>query len=84
MNNKTGRICDENCNECPIFRHPNMRMISSIFNQAYDKFGDEFYAIVQKACPNLTCCYDCHVDDFCHVEGCEILKYNEEQKKRKT
>ena len=51
----------------------NSRILTKIFNQAYDLFGDAFYRIVQDACPNLTCCYDCHIDDFCHVEGCELV-----------
>jgi len=49
-------------------------MLSAIMNQAHDKFGNEFYKIVQGMCPNLTVCYDCRIDDFCHVEGCKILK----------
>jgi hypothetical protein len=43
-------------------------------NEAFDKFGNDFYAIVQENCPNMTVCYDCRIDDFCHMEGCEIIK----------
>ena len=68
------KLCDENCNNCSIINHPNSRMVTRIMNEAYEKFGDEFYHIVQSNCPNLTCCFDCRVDDFCHVEGCEIVK----------
>ena len=68
------RFCDEDCNNCPIIGHPNSRELTKILNELVDKFGDEAYAIVQKNCPNLTCCYDCHIDDFCHIEGCEIVK----------
>jgi len=68
------RLCDEKCNECPIVGHSNNRQLTKILNEAYDKFGNEFYAIVQKQCPNLTVCYDCLIDDFCHTEGCEIVK----------
>ena len=71
---KPARFCDEHCNECPVISHPNSRLISVILNEAYEKFGDDFYAIVQKHCPNLTCCADCHIDDFCHQAGCEILE----------
>ncbi|MCK5609673.1 hypothetical protein KAR91_47810 [Candidatus Pacearchaeota archaeon] len=26
----------------------------------------------KNGCPNLTVCPKCHVDDFCHVEGCSL------------
>lgn len=48
------------------------QLITRILNEAFERFGEEFYHIVQKNCPNLTCCHDCHIDDFC--EGCEIVK----------
>ena len=67
------RVCDENCNECPVIGHENSRMLTKILNEARDKFGDEFYHIVQRNCPNMTVCYDCRIDDFCHVEGCELV-----------
>ena len=65
------RFCDENCNECALLDN---RQLSKILNMLYLKFGDEAYHIIQSECPNLTCCADCHIDDFCHIEGCEILK----------
>ena len=67
-------LCDNNCNNCPIINHPNSRMLTKILNEAYDKFGNDFYRIVQNSCPNLTCCYDCRIDDFCHIEKCEIME----------
>ena len=68
------QLCDENCNECPIIMHPNSRMVTKVLNQLLNKFGDEAYHIVQNNCPNLTVCYDCRIDDFCHVKGCELAK----------
>jgi hypothetical protein len=68
------KLCDENCNHCPIIMHPNNRLVTRILNEAYEKFGSEFYKIVQGYCPNLTCCFDCHIDDFCHDENCKIVK----------
>ena len=69
------RLCNENCNECPLmFEHPSNRMLTYILNKANDKFGDEFYALVQHNCPNLTVCNECRVDDFVHVEGCTIIE----------
>ena len=47
-------LCDEDCNNCPIIGHPNSRLLTKILNEALDKFGDEFYHIVQKHCLNLT------------------------------
>jgi hypothetical protein len=54
--------------------HPNGKMITRILNEAHEQFGNGLYRIVQNLCPNLTCCFDCRIDDFCHVEGCEIVK----------
>lgn len=68
------RLCNENCNECPIILHTNSRLLTKVLNEAFEKFGDDFYAIVQQNCPNMTCCRDCHIDDFCHVEGCKIIQ----------
>ena len=80
MKREIKRPCDENCNECVLMFQPNSRMITKILNEAYEKFGSEFYHIVQSNCPNLTCCYDCHIDDFCHMDGCELVKEEEEEK----
>ena len=66
------KYCDENCNKCPILLTDNNRMLTRILNEAYAKFGYDFYHIVQKNCPNMTCCHDCEIDDFCHIEGCNI------------
>lgn len=67
-------FCDENCNECPIINHPNSRLLTRMFNEAYKIFGDDFYTIVDKHCPNMTCCFDCHLDDFNHIDGCKIIE----------
>ena len=64
------KLCDGNCNECPIIMHPNSRMVTRILNMLHEKFGDDAYVIVQSHCPNLTCCYDCGIDDFCHDSDC--------------
>ena len=63
-------LCDAGCDECPIIHHPNSCMVTRILNVLYKKFGEEVYSVVQEHCPNLTCCYDCRIDDFCHMEGC--------------
>jgi len=49
-------------------------MITKILNELFNNFGDKVYQIVQENCPNLTVCYNCRIDDFCHVKGCEIIK----------
>lgn len=52
--------------------HKNSRMVTKILNELRNEFGNGVYQIIQKNCPNLTCCKDCHIDDFCHMEGCEL------------
>lgn len=67
-------LCDGNCNACPIILHPNSRMLTRVLNELVAAFGDEAQAIVQRNCPNMTCCYDCLKDDFCHFDGCELAE----------
>ena len=67
-----GRVCDERCNECPVINHHNNRMVTKILNEALERFGNDFYLIVQGNCPNLTVCHECRIDDFCHDDGCEF------------
>lgn len=64
-------LCDSNCNECPIVNHPNNRMITRILNVLYNKNPD-IYADVKYRCPNLTGCFNCHIDDFVHCDGCHL------------
>ena len=66
--------CDKNCNECPLIRHPNSRLLTKILNDAFDVFGDEFYEIVRSYCPNMTVCYECRIDDFVHGEDCDLVQ----------
>ena len=68
------RLCDENCNKCPIIDHPNSRLLSKILNELFVELGERVYDIVQKNCPNFTVCYDCRIDDFCHAKGCKIME----------
>ncbi len=75
-------ICDENCNECPIINHQNSRMLTLILNECMDKYGNSFYAIVQKHCPNMTVCHTCKIDAFCHSEGCDIVGEIPEENRR--
>ena len=70
---KDYRVCDEDCNNCPIINHPNSRMLTKILNKLQDKFGDGVYKIVQENCCNFTVCFDCHIDDFTHCEGCRLI-----------
>jgi len=70
----TKRFCDGNCNKCVLMKNNDSnRQLTMILNKLLDKFGDEVYKIVQEHCPNLTCCADCHIDDFCHIKGCELI-----------
>lgn len=69
-------LCDQDCNRCPIINHSNSRMLTAIMNKAFDRFGDDFYNIVESMCPNMTVCYDCRIDDFTHIEGHELSNNN--------
>lgn len=64
-------LCDGDCNKCPIVHHPNNRMITRILNVLYNKNPD-IYVDVEYRCPNLTCCFNCHIDDFVHRDGCRL------------
>jgi len=41
---------------------------------AKGKYGDYFYSYTNAYDANLTVCPECRVDDFCHVEGCSVMK----------
>ena len=74
---KDVQLCDGDCNHCAIIMNPNSWMITKVLNELLNncKTEDEeatFIQIVNKNCPNLTCCYDCRIDDFVHIEGCKI------------
>jgi len=77
-------LCDGNCNECQLLSDPNSKILTHIFNELHDKLGDEVYATVQKHCPNLTCCFYCRIDDFCHAEGCKIIHESEQSELERT
>lgn len=66
-------LCDKNCNECPIILHKNSRVLTKIFNKLYDELGGEVLEIINETCPNLSVCYDCRIDDFCHMQKCKII-----------
>jgi len=76
-------LCNKDCNNCPIILHPNSRMVSKILNRLLDLYGDGIYSVVEELCPNLTVCYDCRIDDFCHIENCEIIDTDKEIRRRK-
>lgn len=67
-------FCDGNCNECIVIRS---RAISFVLESLYAAFGDNAYKIIQESCPNMTCCRDCHIDGFTHIDGCEISEASE-------
>jgi len=71
---KKDRPCDEDCNHCPVIGHPNSRLLTQILNRLHNKFGEGVYKIVQDECPNMTVCFDCRIDDFCHAKGCKLAK----------
>lgn len=62
-------FCDGRCNDCAI---PENRQLTVVLNALRDIFGKGVYEVVQHYCPNMTCCADCRIDDFCHDEECEL------------
>ncbi len=66
------KLCDEDCNNCPLVLHENSRILTVLLNRLYKRFGNEVYVMVETMCPNLTVCFDCRIDDFCHVENCKL------------
>ena len=72
---KNSFACPRDCNNCLPkadihLRRMIYRVLTAIsFNPEFDTAIDP---IVNGICPNLTCCPECGVDDFCHVEGCEF------------
>lgn len=68
------RFCDEDCNNCSLLKkNNNNKMVTVILNALFEEFGDDVHKIVQDYCPNLTCCSNCRIDDFCHTERCELV-----------
>jgi hypothetical protein len=72
-------FCDNDCNNCRLISDKNSPILTAIFNELLHKLGVEVYEVVQKHCPNLTCCAECHVDDFLHFSGCTIMEKLGEQ-----
>lgn len=66
------KFCDENCNECELFNSKSSRQLSLLLNTLEKVYGEGVVQITNEICPNLTCCEDCHIDDFTHFENCEI------------
>lgn len=66
------RECDSKCNECPVINHPNTVTLYQTLQRLLYLYGDGVEDVVNGYCPNMTVCPACHVDDFCHVEGCEL------------
>ena len=55
-----------------------MSCLSLLMNVLWLFHGETVLQIANKICPNMTCCADCHIDDMCHVGGCEIDQEAEE------
>lgn len=65
------KLCTENCNECEVIQN---RQLALMLNYLIEKYGEQMIQEVNKFCPNLTCCPGCRIDDFCHINGCEIYQ----------
>ncbi len=74
-------LCNEDCNHCEAIRN---RQVSLALDTLSCIYGDDVTAIVNEICPNLTCCADCHVDDFTHWaddDGSPLCEIEEEARR---
>ena len=39
----------------------------TVDEHALHTYGDDIEEIGNEICPNLCCCADCHIDDYCHI-----------------
>jgi len=65
----------DDCNECycktPYLHRVAYSILFKLFiTPKID--SDLVYKYTQSICPNLTCCPECRMDDFTHVEGCKL------------
>lgn len=74
MSNSCMNLKDCSCNDCIPASQILFKTAYDILYKHYLLFDSVSYIITQYACPNLTCCPECHIDDFCHIEGCERAK----------
>lgn len=56
-------FCDRDCNNCEAIRNPQLSLLMNVLHKI---FGGDVIGITNTVCPNMTCCSDCHIDDFCH------------------
>ena len=56
-------LCNQDCNNCEAIKN---KQLSVLLNVLALKFGDEVWHIINRVCPNMTCCPICRIDDFCH------------------
>lgn len=49
-------------------------MLTKVLNELRDGLGGAVREIVERNYPN-TVCYDCRIDDFCHIEGCKLVNW---------
>lgn len=61
---KTKFLCDERCNGCEATENRQAALLMNVLREVY---GDGVVQIANSICPNMTCCPDCRIDDFCHM-----------------
>lgn len=74
--------CITDCNTCMIEGRCVTRRAYIILAKLEREYP-RTYDITQENCCNLTCCPECHLDDFCHFEGCSIGAMLDGMKKKK-
>lgn len=62
-------LCDQDCNNCEAIEN---KQVAVLLNALALVFGEKVWWMANSVCPNLTCCPNCHIDDFCHWSDDDI------------
>lgn len=62
-------LCDNDCNTCEAIQNKQVALLLNVLALVY---GKGIWWITNRICPNLTCCPNCHIDDFCHWKDADI------------
>lgn len=73
-------LCNSDCNNCRLLfaKDDNdfkaLKQLHVLLNALEIAFGGGVVQIANMVCPNLTCCPNCHIDDFSHFRNCDVEK----------
>ncbi len=63
--------CLTDCNSCAVIHSQNWITGYLVLARLARKHANVLRE-VNEQCPNMTCCPECHVDDFSHTKGCAV------------